>query len=46
MAGGTSTADVQAIAALCTVLGQRPDLATPPQMLVSDALKIQFTTPG
>jgi hypothetical protein len=46
MAGGTSTADVQAIGALCTVLGLRPDLANPTQMLVSDALKVQFTTPG
>jgi hypothetical protein len=43
---GTSTAEAQALGALLTVLGQRPDLAQPPQALVSDALKIQFTSPG
>jgi len=46
MGGGTSTADAQALGALLTVLGTRPDLAQPPQALVSDALKIQFTSPG
>lgn len=46
MAGGTTTAEAQALGALLAVLGLRPDLAQPPQELVSDALKIQFTSPG
>jgi len=46
MASGTTTAEAQALGALLTVLGSRPDLAQPPQALVSDTLKIQFTSPG
>lgn len=46
MAGGTSTAEAQMLGALLTVLGQRPDLATPPQALVADSLKPQIVSPG
>lgn len=46
MAGGTTTAEAQALGALLTILGARPDLAQPPQALVAPTLGIQFTSPG
>lgn len=44
--GGTTTAEAQALGALLTVLGQRPDLADPPQTLVAPTLAVQFVSPG
>lgn len=44
--GGTTTAEAQAIGALLTVLGLRPDLAQPPQSLVAPTLGVQFVSPG
>lgn len=49
MAGGTTTAEAQALGALITVLGQRPDLAQPPTALISGAtpvLALQILSPG
>lgn len=46
---GTTTAEAQAIGALLTVLGQRPDLAQPPTALISGATPttaLQILSPG
>lgn len=44
--GGTTTAEAQAVGALLTVLGLRPDLAQPPTGLIAPATALQITSPG
>lgn len=44
--GGTTTAEAQAVGALLTVLGLRPDLAQPPTGLIAPATAVQITSPG
>jgi hypothetical protein len=46
MASGTTTAEAQALGALLTVLGQRPDLAQPPTSLVAPTLGVSIVSPG
>lgn len=46
MGGGTTTAEAQAIGALLTVLGTRPDLAWPAVALVAPTTAVQITQPG
>ena len=43
---GTTTAEAQAVGALLTVLGLRPDLAQPPTGLIAPATALAITSPG
>lgn len=46
MASGTTTAEAQALGALLTLLGSRPDLASPAIQLVAPTLGVSITSPG